>query len=277
MESVSLLKVITPLLHAEYIFNLLLSLSFSFWQLNCYLCKSLLCRTLACWNAKKFTAFLSLCRAIFTGVYCRFYCRFWLQLDFSKFLWIPKGASLRSQESCSDPTKTSSAIGDRIVHVAGTTPATPAQGAGLCFFLRRPAFSCGSWAVTTHLSFAERLPCLHLHGRCFSAWASPAARALIQPPRSCSSNGIILIAKHSWLLIMIWHCLSSTLQQLIKIWAGRKIGKELSVAARGFHVCSWNVENMLMKNYIVCFLRSEISTKKYNLLLLAFCLLISLI
>lgn len=152
MESVSLLKVIKQLLDAEHVFNLLLSPSFSlFWWLNCNLCNSLLCRPLAFLNTEKFTTFLSFSSATFTGAYCSFYCRFWLQLGFSRFLRIPKGASLCLQEFWSDPMKTLSAIGSHIVRVA-----TPAQRASL--FLRRPAFSCSSWAITTHLSFAAGSP-----------------------------------------------------------------------------------------------------------------------
>lgn len=130
MESVSLLKVIKLLLDAEHVFNLLLSPSRSlFCWLHCNLCNSLLCRTLAFLNTKKFATFLSFSSVTFTGVYCSFYCRFWLQLDFSKFLWIPTGASLCSQESWSDPMKTLPVISNRIVRIA-----TPVQRASLCFF-----------------------------------------------------------------------------------------------------------------------------------------------
>lgn len=111
-----------------YLICSFLHLSLFFWWLGYNLCKSLLSRTPAFLNTEMFTTFLSFPSASFAGVYCSFYRWFWLQLGFSKFLWIPKGASFCLQESWSDLMKTLSVIGNHIVCIA-----TPAQRASLCF------------------------------------------------------------------------------------------------------------------------------------------------
>lgn len=92
----------------------------------------------------------------------------------------------------------------------------PCHESQASLFLRRPPSSCSWKDITTHLFFAAgSRACTIVEGA--SARASPAAKALTQPPLSHRSDGIILPAKHSCLLIIIWYCLSYALQQFVII------------------------------------------------------------
>lgn len=171
--------------------------------------------------------------------YC-FCCGFWPELDLSKFIFFLKAVPLWPQGLALLTTASAAvwAQGHYQQHSIQvmTCSCCPCPKSWPSLLLRRTLpFSCSKWTITAHLPFAAGS----------HAWASPAAR-----PVSCRSVGIILLAKHSYLLIITWYGLSNTFQQLIKIRARGKAGNRISVSTWEFHVCSWNV-NVFMKNYLV--------------------------
>lgn len=200
MELISLLKVIKLLLDAEYVFNLLLSPSFSlFWWLNCNLCNSLLCMTSAFLNAKKFATFLSFFQCY---IHCSLLQILLPILSAAWFFQVPvnseghihllTGVLILSHKDFVSHKRPHRAC--NMDHSCSTCPES-----FLWLFLRRPAFSCSSWAITTHLPLAGGSPACTIT-ECVSP---PGLPLQLKLSSSLLFLGIILVAKHSCLLVMI--------------------------------------------------------------------------